>query len=123
MYTPGPSMGSALGLIGFAWALTAIVWMLFLAFVLIYILGHVRERQTGQHEPLLGIKVMLTLLMSLSFHILILGVAVFFSEVFGSTAKAAFKQGGALVVAGILTALYPAIKVRRLRPVEAMTAA
>ncbi|MBW3543957.1 MAG: hypothetical protein KY476_27220 [Planctomycetes bacterium] len=96
------------GLAGASAIIFSITPALLAAFLVVYILGAVRARAAGP-DPLLGVKVLLTLLISLAFQIVTLGLYLFLAGLFNGNIEAGFKQGFSLILGGIAGGAYPAI--------------
>lgn len=95
-------------MMGFAslYTLLAFAMPMFLtAFLVIYLLG-IFDRRSGERDPMLGVKVLLTLLMSVSFHLVLLGVAILVAIILDDKADDAFKKAGGLLIGGGVSGAY-----------------
>ncbi len=103
------------GMFGFVAVIYGLIGFL-LPFLLIYVLGYVRRRRDNVADPMLGAKVFLTLLLSISVQIIIFGICLMVAEgledrpaipVRGSANNSGWNLAKGLVYGGTLAAVYP----------------
>ncbi len=76
--------------------------VLLLAFLLIYVLEHVDGKRSGERDPMLGVKVLLTLLMTFSFQVAVLGTAWLLASLFQDSPGDELKTALGAILGGLL---------------------
>lgn len=102
--------GSLMMMTGMSTALMTLIPLFLIAFGVIYILGRSEGSRTGVRDPYLGAKVVASLMVTVSFQMVLAGVAIGCAMFFRTeTVEKIYKTAGPLVLAGMLNSLLPLV--------------
>lgn len=104
----GRNLFGSMMMTGGSTAIVTVIPLFLLAFGVIYIMGRAEGSRTGVRDPYLGAKVVIGLMMTVSFQMILvgsaIGTALFFK--FESMEKV-YRAAGPLVISGFLNSLMP----------------